>query len=221
MKYIIVLALLFSFKQAGAQDARLPIKTFPADDTTKPLVFYITGDGGWTGFSDAFLQSINKAGYPVVALNARKYFWNKKTPASMAMELSQLINKYMMQLKCDSLVLIGYSFGADATPFLYNYAGTPFTKKVTHIVLMLPYTTTDFEVHLTEMIGIASHDAYSVVNEVNKITKPILFILGTEKDQFPVQTLTNKNHVVLTEGGGHHFDDKANNVAALVLNYIK
>jgi type IV secretory pathway VirJ component len=221
MKYIIALALLFSFNAAGAQDSALPIKTLATNDTAKPLVFYITGDGGWTGFSDSFLQSINKAGYPVLALNARKYFWKKKTPAAMANELNQLINKYLKQWKRDSLVLIGYSFGADVTPFLYNYAGTPFTKTVKQIVLMLPYTSTDFEVHLTEMIGIATHDAYSVTNEVNKITKPILFILGTEKDQFPVQTLTSKNHVVVTEGGGHHFDDKANKVAAHVLSYIK
>jgi type IV secretory pathway VirJ component len=221
MKYFIVLALLFSFTLAGAQDTRLPIKALPANDTTKPLVFYITGDGGWTGFSDAFLQSINKAGYPVLALNARKYFWKKRTPASMTTELVQLINRNLAQWKRDSVVLIGYSFGADVTPFLYNYAGSPFTKKVSQMVLMLPYTSTDFEVHLTEMIGIASHDAYSVVNEVNKITRSILFILGTEKDQFPVQTLTNKNYKVITEGGGHHFDDKADKVAAYVLTYIK
>ncbi|OQP54531.1 hypothetical protein A4H97_21400 [Niastella yeongjuensis] len=221
MKYIIVLALLFYFIPAGAQDNQLPVKAITANDTTKPLVFYITGDGGWTGFSDAFIQSINKAGYPVVALNSRKYFWKKKTPAPMALELNQLINKYMTQWNRDSVILIGYSFGADVTPFLYNYAGAPLTKTVSHLVLMLPYTSTDFEVHLTEMIGIASHDVYSVVNEVNKIPKPILFILGTEKDQFPVQTLTSKNHVVVTEGGGHHFDDKANIVAAHVLNYIK
>src|SRR3954462_14148502 len=207
MKYIIVLALLLSFNLSGAQDTQLPVKTFPANDTSKPLVFYISGDGGWTGFSNAFLQSINKAGYAVVALNARKYFWKKKTPASMAIELSQLINKYLAQWKRDSIVLIGYSFGSDVTPFLYNYADKSFTKKVTHLVLMLPYTSTDFEVHVTEMIGIATRATYSVVNEVNKITQPILFILGTEKDQFPVQTLTNKNHVVITEGGGHHFDD--------------
>lgn len=221
MKYFIVLALLFFVTLARAQDNQLPIKALPANDTTKPLVFYISGDGGWTGFSDAFLQSINKAGYPVLALNARKYFWKKRTPAAMTTELRGLINKYLAQWKCDSIVLIGYSFGADVTPFLYNYAGSPFTKKVSQLVLMLPYTSTDFEVHLTEMIGIASHDAYSVVNEVNKIPKPILFILGTEKDQFPVQTLTNKNYKVITEGGGHHFDDKANKVAVHVLNYIK
>jgi type IV secretory pathway VirJ component len=221
MKYFIVLAFLFFVNLSRAQDTQLPIKALPANDTTKPLVFYITGDGGWTVFSDAFLRSINKAGYPVLALNARKYFWKKRTPTAMTTELSQLINKYRTQWKRDSVVLIGYSFGADVTPFLYNYAGSPFTKKVSHLVLMLPYTSTDFEVHLTEMIGMASHDAYSVVNEVNKITKPLLFILGTEKDQFPVQTLTNKNYKLITEGGGHHFDDKADKVASYVLNYIR
>ena len=221
MKYFIVLALLLTFNLTHAQDDPLPIKALATNDTSKPLVFYITGDGGWTGFSDAFLQSINKAGYPVVALNAKKYFWEKRTPASMTAELTPLINKYLAKWKRDSVVLIGYSFGADVTPFLFNYAGTPFTKKVGHLVLMLPYTSTDFEVHLTEMIGIASRDAYKVVPEVNKITKPILFILGTEKDQFPVHTLTNKNYKVITEGGGHHFDDKADKVASYVLTYIK
>jgi type IV secretory pathway VirJ component len=83
----------------------------------------------------------------VLALNARKYFWKKRTPAAMTTELSQLINKYLAQWKRDSVLLIGYSFGADVTPFLYNYAGAPFTKKVSHLVLMLPYKSTDFEVH--------------------------------------------------------------------------
>jgi type IV secretory pathway VirJ component len=221
MKYLVVIVLLLSFKSVMAQDTQLPIKTLASSDTTKPLVFYITGDGGWTGFSDAFLQSINNAGYPVLALNARKYFWKKKTPTSTAAELSQLMNKYMLQWKRDSVVLAGYSFGADVMPFIYNYAGEPFAKKVKHIVLMLPYTSTDFEIHLTEMMGIATHDAYNVVDEVNKLTKPILFILGTEKGQFPVHTLTNKNYEVITEGGGHHFDDRPGKVTALVLRHIK
>ena len=221
MKYIVVIALLLSFKRVVAQDTQLPIKTLASSDTTKPLVFYITGDGGWTGFSDAFLQSINKAGYPVLALNARKYFWKKKTPAATAAEISQLINKYMVQWKRDSVVLAGYSFGADVMPFICNYSGEPFTKKVKQIVLMLPYTSTDFEIHLTEMMGIATHDSYSVVDEVNKLTRPLLFIVGTEKSQFPVHSLTNKNYEVVTEGGGHHFDDQPGKVVALILGHIK
>jgi hypothetical protein len=59
MKHIVVIVLLLSFKSAVAQDTQLPIKALPSSDTTKPLVFYITGDGGWTGFSDAFLQSFS------------------------------------------------------------------------------------------------------------------------------------------------------------------
>jgi len=221
MKQIWLIVSLLFYGAVHAQDTPLPIKAFPSADTSKPLVFYITGDGGFTGFSDAFLRTLNRSGYPVLALNARKYFWEKKTPASTAASLSQLINKYMALWKRDSVVLIGYSFGADVTPFIYNYAGAPFSKKVKHIVLMLPYTTTDFEVHLTEMIGVATHDAYSVVNEVNKLTKPILFIVGTEKSQFPVNSLTNKNYEVITEGGGHHFDDDANKITVQVLAHIK
>jgi len=37
----------------------------------KPVLFYISGDGGWNKFSNAFIQNLNGKGYEVVGLNAR------------------------------------------------------------------------------------------------------------------------------------------------------
>jgi type IV secretory pathway VirJ component len=52
-----------------AQKSKLPLKEW---NTTvdKPLVFYISGDGGYTSFSEDVCTAINKAGYKVMSLNS-------------------------------------------------------------------------------------------------------------------------------------------------------
>jgi type IV secretory pathway VirJ component len=221
MKYLLIAACLGVVITSQAQTTTLPVKTMAGNDASKPIIFYATGDGGWSKFSLALVQSFNQAGYPVIALNSKDYFWKKKTPAQTAADVGALLSKYLADWKRNNVVLVGYSFGADVTPFIQNYLDRNIAGKTSHMVLMLPYKSTDFEVHLTEMLGIARKDAWSVPDEINKITKPILFVLGTEKDQFPLNALTIKNYNSITIDGGHHFDDKADKVAQQVLAWVK
>jgi type IV secretory pathway VirJ component len=221
MKYILLSALIVAFATGHAQTATLPVKVMNSNDPGKPIIFYATGDGGWSKFSNALIQSFNQAGYPVIALNSKDYFWKKKTPAQTATDVGALLEKYLAAWKRDSIVLVGYSFGADVTPFIQNNLAKSLSGKTTHLVLMLPYTSTDFEVHLSEMIGISGKDAYSVPEEINKVEKPILFVLGTERNQFPVNTLRIRNYNSIIIDGGHHFDDNADRVARNVLAWVK
>jgi type IV secretory pathway VirJ component len=220
MKYFLLCLFVGSFVTGRAQTDNLPVKVLASKVPGKPIIFYSTGDGGWTKFSNALVQSFNQAGYPVIALNSREYFWKQKTPAQTAADVSSLLNKYLAAWKRDSVVLVGYSFGADVTPFIQNNLDKDLSGKTTHIVLMLPYRSTDFEVHLTEMIGISGKDAYSVPDEINKLNKPILFVLGTERNQFPLNSLRIRNYHSITIDGGHHFDDNADKVAGSVLASI-
>lgn len=221
MKYLLLVACLGVFTISQAQTTTLPVKMMAGNDPSKPIIFYSTGDGGWTKFSLSLVQSFNQAGYPVIALNSKDYFWKKKTPTQTAADVGALLSKYLVDWKRNNVVLVGYSFGADVTPFIQNYLDRNIAGKTTHMVLMLPYKSTDFEVHLSEMLGIARKDAYSVPDEINKVGKPILFVLGTEKDQFPLNALTIKNYSSITIDGGHHFDDKADKVAQQVLAWVK
>lgn len=221
MKYLLLAACLGVFISSHAQTTTLPVKIMAGNDASKPIIFYSTGDGGWTKFSLALVQSFNQAGYPVIALNSKEYFWKKKTPGQTAADVGSLLSQYLQTWKREAVVLVGYSFGADVTPFIQNYLDKNIAGKTTHMVLMIPYKSTDFEVHLSEMLGIARKDAYSVPDEINKVGKPILFVLGTEKDQFPLNALTIKNYSSITIDGGHHFDDKADKVAQQVLAWVK
>src|SRR5436190_13946887 len=119
---IILFTLLFSlFHILSAQKTSLPLSLYSGMDTTKPLVFYISGDGGFNKFSTSFMQSLNKEGYAVIGLDAKDYFWNKKRPQEAATAIEEVLNGSNKEWKKKNIVLIGYSFGADVSPFMLTH----------------------------------------------------------------------------------------------------
>lgn len=205
----------------NAQEVSLPVKILPGSDRGKPLIFFISGDGGWTDFSTNFINKLNREGYPVIALNARNYFWEKKTPSQTAADAGSLINPYLAKWKADSVVLIGYSFGADIIPFIYTNLEKSTVSKIKKAVLMLPGLSTDFTVHISEMLGFSRTNAYSVVSELNKLSIPVLVVLGSEKSLFPVDSLVIKNYQTSVIKGGHHFDAEVDSVIKKITDFLK
>src|SRR5215218_1638837 len=93
--FIGLLLALSAKSQTAAPLASLPVNLVTSTtDSLKPLVLYISGDGGWNSFSQGFTKDLADKGYPVVSLNANKYFWKKKTPAQTALDAALLINEY-------------------------------------------------------------------------------------------------------------------------------
>src|SRR5216110_2529670 len=118
MKKTIAIILFFSLcLVSSSQKTVLPLSFHSNADTTKPLIFYISGDGGFNKFSTSFMQSLNKEGYAVIGLDAKDYFWNKKRPQEAATAIEEVLNGSNKEWKKKNIVLIGYSFGADVSPF--------------------------------------------------------------------------------------------------------
>src|SRR3982074_1957474 len=89
---------LYAQDPAITDIAKLPFTTNASNsDPQKPFILYITGDGGWNKFSQKFAQTMADNGYPVLSLNAAKYFWEKKSPEQAAADVSSLIRTYMKQ----------------------------------------------------------------------------------------------------------------------------
>src|SRR5947207_9036049 len=120
----------------SAQKTSLPVSLYSSADTTKPLIFYISGDGGFNKFSTSFMQTLNKQGYAVIGLNAKDYFWSKKKPQDAANAIEGTINESNKKWKKKNIVLIGYSFGADVAPFMLTHFSTSLAGKVNHLVLL-------------------------------------------------------------------------------------
>lgn len=211
-RVLILFIIIGTALRAQTDINSLPAKIIASNkDTSRPVLFYISGDGGWNKFSTELLQQFSDKGYPVIGLNAKSYFWERKTPKQTATDVQVLLEKYCKEWKRNKVMLLGYSFGADVMPFVYNNLSADWQKKIKHQVLLSPSSKTDFEVHISEMLGYRKKNGMSVVAEINKINScSLLFLFGDDEDDFPLNELTIKNYKKLTLPGGHHFDSKVN-----------
>ncbi|MBW8684415.1 virulence factor [Chitinophaga rhizophila] len=204
--------------------SKLPVTVkAPAGGTTgHPVVLYISGDGGMKKFSADMVNTLATKGYPVIGLNALKYFWTKKTPQQSAADVAALIQYYGTQWNNHNFILIGYSMGADVLPFIYNSLPAGLQSQVQHLVFMSPSSSTDMVVHISDMLGKTSTPgSMNVPAAMNRITgKPLLLIFGQEEKDFDSKWLTINNYRQLVLPGGHHYNDDAAGVVQQILSHL-
>ena len=191
----------------------LPIDTLGSNNMSRPLVLYITGDGGFNSFSKAFMKQWNANGYPVVALNAKSYFWKTKAPEDAAREIAALLDEYLSLWNRNEVVLVGYSFGADVMPFIQTRLTPGMLNKIRHTILFSPSKTTDFAIHL-----FYDDDGSSVAAEINKLNKPALVIFGDKEKDLPESQINNKMVTLIKVPGDYHYDD---NIVGVVNGVVK
>ncbi|WP_159467606.1 AcvB/VirJ family lysyl-phosphatidylglycerol hydrolase [Dyadobacter sp. 3J3] len=198
----------------------LPIHAISSSSNPeKPMVLLITGDGGYTSFDQAFCKEIADNGMPVIALDALKYFWNEKTPASTTADVEKLISFYKSKWQRDEVILIGYSFGADAFPFIYNNMNITMRESVKLLAMLSPATEADFEIHITDMLSLPrGKRQYDVSKEVNKIKNlKIMCLYGSEEDPEIKTEITNKEVSFVTVPGGHHYNNAYKELVDIII----
>jgi type IV secretory pathway VirJ component len=116
--------------------------------------------------------------------------------------------------------VLGYSFGADVSPFLVTRLPAALKIKCKNIVMLSPSTNTSFEIKVLDMIGWGSSKGKNVVTELNKVTSPVILFFGNDEKDFPVNEITIKKQVVVMEGG-HHYDNNVNDLANRIVGKLK
>jgi len=193
----------------------LPLKLSAKEGSVESLVIYISGDGGWNSFNQQLVQEFEKQGFGVVTLNTRKYFWEEKSPEVFAHDIEQLSNYYLKEWKKSSLIIVGYSFGADVAIFLPTRLSDESRKKIKKLVLLSPSASTDFVVKLSDMIGESENvnRKYKVGPEIEKTDLPITCIFGKEEKMMLKSSLRKNKSLTINEiPGDHHYN---NNLALL------
>jgi type IV secretory pathway VirJ component len=182
-----------------------------------PLVFFISGDGGWTSFDHTVGEKLAENGMSVVGLNAQKYFWNEKQPKEASDEIARAVVHYMQQWNKNSFILVGYSFGACVAPFIVNNFPGALKERLKGIYCLSPSETGDFEIHVSDMLHLENIAKYDVLKELIKVEslKPVC-IFATEED------IKLRNHFsvtgirVETLPGDHHYNNDFNSIAAII-----
>lgn len=201
---------------------QLPVTAIaPAGSEQRPLVLFITGDGGMKKFNVSMVDAFTKDRYAVVALNTLKYFWRKKTPGQAAADVAALLQYYGRQWGHRTFLLVGYSMGADILPFIFNALPAGLRAQTTQLVLMSPSRFTDMEVHVAEMLGRTTKNGMSVAEAVNRITgRPLLLLFGEGETDFDLGELRIANYRRLVLPGGHHYDNEAGKVVAVITSNL-
>ena len=184
----------------------LPLQLSGSAGTENELVIYLTGDGGWNSFSQKLTKEIEQKGYGVVTLNSRKYFRNKKTPEVFAKDIELLSNYYLKAWNKTSVIIIGYSFGADVAAFLPKRLTKSLLARIDHIALLSPSASTDFVINLLDLIGDSKNvrRKYKLGTELNQPGLPVVCIFGTKEDLKLKNTLQNRSDITIHEIPGSH-----------------
>ncbi len=176
-------------------------------DKHKPFALLISGDGGWYSFEQSIADKLATMGIPTIGLDSKKYFWKRKTPEQAASDMTMALNFYSKEWGRDQCLLIGYSLGAEIVPFIVTRLPDEMKSKILSSVLLSPDISTDFEIHISNMLGMGNRqNTYNVTNEIKSMQPvPTLIIFGSgEKTEIP-DLLAGKGPSIIKIPGDHHY----------------
>lgn len=192
--------------------------------TDKPVIVFLTGDGGWNKFSESVVGELGKNGYSTIVLDTRKYFWSQKTPGQFAADMKVILNSYLKSWNKDSYSVIGYSFGADVGSFLPAHLPDELSGKMHSLVLLSPGFSTGYVIKLKNMLNFGGTDKekYKVHPELLKSPVPVWCIFGKDEESDFSAALkeTDKLHKVIIPGS-HRYNDDITQVTRAIIRGLK
>jgi type IV secretory pathway VirJ component len=229
MKKVILFLVVFislagksmAMPKSGVGD--LPLIITKARNDSLSFAILISGDGGWTSWDQSLVNSLAEKGISTVGLDARKYFWSKKTPEETAIAIAEVMRYYSQLWKKQTCMLMGYSFGADLIPFVAGHLPNDLRNKLQGLILLSPDTKADFEVHIADMLNfVSSSDTYDVVKEVNKkAINKMLCVFGDEESPASITAFKTSVATVKVLHGDHHYNNNFKAATDLILKFIK
>ncbi len=207
--FLFLLPPFGSLVGAGSALCDLPLIEVPAKQpANKVLAVLLTGDGGWAKLVQEVSARLAGRGISVVGWNSLKYFWTQRSPEGCAGDLNRIVRHYMNLWKKESVMLIGYSLGADVMPFMASRMEPDLLDKTTLIVLLGLSREANFEFHLSDYWLTKSVDkGHPTLPEVRKLAgKNILCLRGRDEKDSACPDISQKGAKIIVLSGGHHFD---------------
>ena len=187
--------------------ATLPLVEVPTD-SGHVLAVFLTGDGGWATLDRTVATALAKRGVAVVGLKSCDYLSRERTPEEIASTVARVMNYYMHAWHRDSIVLIGYSRGADLAPFVANRLPDELRHRLTLIAMLGLADYAGFECHWSDLVAdVRRPTDRATVPELEHLSGvPLLCVFGMEEENSPCRTGAVPAMQRVGRTGGHHFD---------------
>ena len=204
----------------SAGTGELPLVELPAAGRSPLMAVILSGDGGWRDIDKSIADYFQRQGVPVVGLDSLRYFWSRKTPEQTASDLAKVLKTYRTRWHADKVALIGYSFGADVLPFVYNRLAASEQAHIGAVALLGLARATDFEIHVQGWMGQSvGGDALRVGPEIERMPRGLVQCYYGEEDAESACRGLDPNGV---EGvrtlGGHHFGGDYDQISRQILD---
>lgn len=202
----------------------LPLIEVSSQSKVKTLIIIYSGDGGWRDLDRSLGDLLKTQDFAVVGVDALRYFWSKRTPEETARDLTRIILHYRESWDIENIVLVGYSFGADILPFIYNRLPSELKPSVRLISLLAPTLKADFVIQVSDWFGEEDDpEALPIAPEVAKIDPDKLqcFYGLDEVDGSLCSDSVMRRSERISRPGGHHFDENYAIIANQINTAIK
>ena len=210
----VALALVASAAMADPLQ-ELPItEVLPRTSDGDVFAVMVSGDGGWAGLDQGLAAALSDRGVPVAGLSSLKYFWHARTPEQAAADVGSLIEYYAAQWHKSRVLLIGYSFGADVMPSIFNRLPAQVRARVASINLLGLGPRATFEVTVGEWLPGSKRKGIPVLPEIAKFgATQALCVDGARETDSMCPELGKLGIEVRQIGEGHHFSGLAGEIA--------
>lgn len=212
--------LLYLVGRTTAGDAvdALPLTELPVAAAHGFLAIVYSGDGGWRDLDKDIAQHLQSQGVPTVGLDMLRYFWRKRDAAESAADLARIIARYKRQWGVRKVVLIGYSFGADILPALYNLLPEAERSSVMQLSLLGLSDRAAYEVTIGEFLG-GDSETTPTRPEIDRIPPALIqCIAGGDDHEAICRNLKAAGIEVIETAGSHHFDGDYPRLAQIILD---
>jgi type IV secretory pathway VirJ component len=221
MSALLLLMALSSAPCEGRVDiADIPLLELPAEGSSDLFAVMLTGDGGWRRIDAKVTDPLRRQGIPTVGFIASSYFRTRRTPEESACALDRVIRAYGLRWHKSKVILIGYSRGAGALPFMISRlsADTRRTVKVTALLGLEPWI--DFKYNPWWTLGYFHKEPqFAVLPEVQKLRgENVLCVYGEKEPETLCRKLDPSQFKIVRQPGGHHFAGRYAEVAEAIVS---
>ncbi len=133
--------------------ADLPLIEVPVATRGRVLAVLMTGDGGWAAGDRGLSAALAARGVPVVGLSSPRYLVHARTPEETGRDLARILDHYVAAWRRDSVIVIGYSRGADIVPFMVSRLPTPLRRRVALVALLGPSQWAGFRFNPIDLVS--------------------------------------------------------------------